>query len=283
MKRALRWIGIGLGAIVVVAGVIFAVGSSRVNRTYEVQTVSLPLVTDSAGIARGEHLTQIYGCIDCHTPNFGGQVFAEAPPFRVVASNLTSGAGGVAGQYTPELWNRAIRHGVGADGKALFIMPSSVYHDLSDDDISHIISYLVQLPPVDNELPATQVKPLGRFLAAFALDPAAEVRTDPTEARASSPTPGATVEFGQYYATVCTHCHGHDLLGAQPPEPSSPPAPSLVDAGRWGTQQFIQTMRTGVTPAGKTLDPMIMPWTMASRATDEELTGLHMYLALLGQ
>jgi hypothetical protein len=53
MKRALRWIGIGLGAIVVVAGVIFAVGSSRVNRTYEVQTVSLPLVTDSAGIARG--------------------------------------------------------------------------------------------------------------------------------------------------------------------------------------------------------------------------------------
>lgn len=285
MNRALRRVGIALGVVaglvVVVAIILFAIGSSRVNRTYEIQTAALSLVTDSAGLARGEHLTRIYGCTECHTANFGGQVFADEPPFRVVASNLTSGQGGVASQYsTPELFDRAIRHGVGADGKSLMVMPSKAYHRLSDEDAAHIISYLMQVPPVDNVLPATQVRPLGRLLSAVALDPAMEVNTAP--ARGSGPPSGATVEFGQYYAsTICAYCHGDDLRGMQPPNPGSPPAPDLAAAGRWTPEQFIHTLRTGTTPGNRQLNPEFMPWPMTAHATDAELLGLHAYLATL--
>lgn len=284
MKRALRWIGIGLGAVVglaLIAGIVlYAIGSSRVSRSYEVQTAALNLVSDSAGLARGEHLTRIFGCTECHTANFGGQVFTDEPPFRIVASNLTRGEGGVADQYTsPELFDRAIRHGVGADGKSLLVMPAKAFHNVSDDDIAHIISYLMQVPPVDNVLPATKVKPLGRLLSAFALDPTMEVNMEP--ARASAPPVGPTADFGQYYAsTICAYCHGDDLRGMQPPNPSSPPAPDIVAAaGRWTAEQFVQTLRTGITPEGRQLNPEFMPWPMTAQATDDELRGLHVYLA----
>ncbi len=284
MKRVFRLVGIALGIVaglaVVTGTVLFLVGSSRVNRIYNVETAALQLVTDSAGIAHGEHLAKIYGCVDCHTPDFSGRVFADDPPFRIVASNLTRGAGGVGDLYTPELLDRAIRHGVGADGKALQVMPSAAFHDLGDEDAAHLISYLVQLPPVDNELPETEFRPLGRLLSAFAYNAALEVDTSP--ARRESVPASATTEFGEYYAaTICAYCHGEDLKGMQPHNPASPFAPDLTAVGRWSTDQFITTMRTGMSPGNRVLNPEFMPWTMTAHATDEELLGVHAYLATL--
>lgn len=283
MNPALRRLGIGLGMLlglaVVVAIVLFLAGSSKVNRTYEIETATLNIVTDSASLAHGAHLVQINGCTDCHTANFGGQVFADEPPFRVVASNLTRGAGGVGGQYTAELFDRAIRHGVGADGKSLLVMPSKGFHNMSDDDVADIISYLLQLPPVDHELPATLVRPLGRLLATFALDPTYEVSPEP--ARVDGPSV-QSAEWGAYFASgICAYCHGEDLRGAQPPNPSSPPAPDLASVGKWTPEQFIRTMRTGVTPGNRELNPEFMPWTVMAHATDDELLAIHAYLTTL--
>ncbi len=104
MPRALKWIGIGLGGLVALilmaAGVLYLVGSARVDRVYTVETADLTLRTDSATLARGAHLARTHGCVDCHTENLGGQVLEDAPPFRVVASNLTSGRGGVGDRYS---------------------------------------------------------------------------------------------------------------------------------------------------------------------------------------
>ena len=78
MRKVLKWAGIGIGGIiglvVVVAGVMYAIGTSKVNRTYVVQTAQLTLPTDSAGLARGAHLVRTMGCVDCHGSNLGGQV-----------------------------------------------------------------------------------------------------------------------------------------------------------------------------------------------------------------
>lgn len=284
MKRGLKWAGIVvgglLGLLVLVGGALYLVGSSRVDRSYEVQTANLTVAADAGTIARGAHLADINGCTDCHGPNLGGQVFADAPPFRIVASNLTRGRGGVGAVYDARSFDRAIRHGVRYDGRALQIMPSAAFHNLADDDAAAIIAYLQQVPPVDNELPATVVRPMGRLLSAFALDPSFEVRE--ASARTTAPTPAPTLEYGQYLTSItCAYCHGPDLRGAQPPNPDSPPAPDLAAAGQWQLDQLKHALRTGQTPGGRQLDPAMMPWTFTSKMNDVELEAIHAHLRTL--
>ena len=284
MKRGSRLALIGLGGllllVLIVAGILSAVGSWKLNRTYEVETASLIIPTGPDAIARGEHLTRINGCRDCHGPALAGNVFADAPPFRVVASNLTRGVGGVGDLYDARTFDRAIRHGVGDDGKALQIMPSAGYHNLSDEDAANIIAYLQTLPPVNNELPATEFHLMGRLLAAVALDVDMEVRTDP--ARTNAPPPSASAEYGAYLTSItCSYCHGENLAGAQPPNPDSPPAPDLRTAAGWPYEAFSRALRTGVTPSGRVLDPMVMPWTLTAAMTEDELRSVYAYLGAL--
>lgn len=290
MGKALKRVGIGLGGIiglvVVAAGVMYAVGTSKVNRTYTVQTAQLTLPTDSASMARGAHLVRTFGCVDCHGANLGGQVLEDAPPFLAVAPNLTTGRGGLAARYTPVDFDRSIRHGVKPDGRGVLIMPSAAFNRMSDQDAAAIIAYLKAAPPVDNELPQGEVRPMGRLLAAAgAVDPSAEVRTTSARSGATPPV-GATVEYGEYIAgSTCAHCHTSNLRGNPKPPgpPGTPPAPDLVAAvQRWSKEQFVQTLRTGTTPEGKKLDPKVMPWSITAAMQEQELEAVHMYIASLG-
>lgn len=277
----LKRIAIGLGVLVgllLLAGVgAYAVGNAKVDRTYDVRTARLAVAGDSATVARGAHLVAINGCRDCHGEDLGGQVFADAPPFRVVAANLTRGKGGIGAHYTAEDFDRTVRHGVKPDGRSVVIMPSAAFHSLSDADMAAMIAYLQQVPPVDNELPKTEVRLLGRLLSAGPFDPAFEVNTAP--ARADAPAVGPTSEYGAYLAATCAYCHGASLEGMErPPNPTSPPALPLAAAGRWTLDEFKQTLRTGVTPSGRRLDPKFMPWTFTAHMTDVELEALHAYI-----
>ncbi len=283
MKNALKWTGIVIGGLLtlllVALGAMYFIGSSNVERTYEVQTASLTLPTDSASIAHGKHLTEIYGCADCHGADFSGQVMADAPPFRVVSSNLTSGAGGVGAHYTPEDYDRAIRHGVKADGRSVLIMPSAAYHKLGDADIGAIIAYLQQVPPVDKELPATEVRPLGRLLSAGPFDPGFEVNMEP--ARVDVPAIGANAEYGAYLSSLCAYCHGDNLMGMEQPPgpPGMPPSPALAAAGQWTLEEFMTAVRTGMRPSGIELRKEFMPRFPAMN--DVELAALHAHLGTL--
>jgi hypothetical protein len=90
--------------------------------------------------------------------------FAAVPGLVTLAiPNLTTGAGGVGDTNTDEDWVRAIRHGVGHDGRGLALMPSAVFYYLSDEDLGALIAYLKSLPPVDNEMPGTDLGPVGRI------------------------------------------------------------------------------------------------------------------------
>lgn len=286
MRKVLKWSGIVLGTIlvfVVVAGVAaFFVGSSKVGAVYDVQTASLTIRSDSATLARGAHLAAIHGCTDCHGADLSGSIMVDAPPFRLTASNLTKGAGGIGSTYTAEDFDRAIRHGVRKNGTALYIMPSAAFHNLSDEDAAAIIAHVQAAPPVDNVLPPTEVRAPGRLLvAAAALDPAFEVRTG--RARTAAPAVAATAEYGEYLASVtCQYCHGSDLRGAQPPMPESLYAPDLAAAGQWTLDQFKHALRTGERPDGKpAMQQEFMPYKLTAHMTDVELEALHKYLATL--
>jgi len=50
----------------------------------------------------------------------------------------------------------------------------------------------------------------------------------------------------------------------------------------WALEDFMRTMRTGLTPEGKTLDVEAMPWDRFLFMTDEELEAIYQYLRSLG-
>jgi len=61
------------------------------------------------------------------------------------------------------------------------------------------------------------------------------------------------------------------LEGGQSGEEGAPPAPSLVAFAKQHTEaDFIKTIRTGVTPEGRTLSEY-MPWKTYQKFSDDDL------------
>lgn len=284
MKRVFKIIGIGLGSLIVIVALVAVFfsqrTSSRMEQRFEIQPVLTSVQSDSATIARGEHVMQIEACQHCHGEDLGGNVMMDMPLWRMTASNLTSGKGGVGRTFTVADWDRAIRSGVASDGHAIMIMPSEVYTNLSDEDASALIAYLQQIEPVDSELENTELRFLGGLmLGAGNFDPAEIVRS-PGSAPKMTPAHEPTEELGQYLAaTACTGCHGEDLGGSKAEGPSCPDAPGLDAAGAWELDQFVGTMRTGINLGGRQLIEECMPWGSFKEMTDIELEGLHLFIS----
>jgi len=221
-------------------------------------------------------------CEHCHGPGLGGQVLEDNLMFgRLVATNLTSGVGGVGADYTDADWVRAVRHGIGTDGKSLVAMPSDVFYNFSDDDLGLIIAYLKSLPPVDNKLPETRLGPLGRvyLLQDPIILPAGVIDHD--RPRPPEPPPGVTVERGEYMAFICRACHGDDLSGGTSRAPAGLNLTPAGDLAGWTEADFMRALRTGVSPEGDKFDPAEMPWQEIGQLTDDELKALWLYLKSL--
>ncbi len=297
IRKILKWIGIVLGGLigllVLAFAVLYIVGSVKWNgfreKDYEVPVGKLSIPTDQASITRGEHIATIRMCRYCHTEDLSGH--SEEVPGLITLSfpNLTSGAGGVGITNTDEDWLRAIRHGVGHDGRGLILMPSRVWYSLSDEDLGALVAYLQSLPPVDNELPSTAPGPLGRVMLALGqLPPEATtpdvIVIDHDGPRPVAPKPGVTVEYGEYLARTCALCHGSNFNGQMISE-GGPDylAPNLTPGGElhfWSEEDFMRTLQTGVTPNGHQLKD-VMPWKYFGQMTDDELKAVWIYLQSL--
>ena len=46
-------------------------------------------------------------------------------------------------------------------------------------------------------------------------------------------------------------------------------------------EKFVATIRSGVTPHEKVLDPEVMPWDIYAKLTDDELAAIWRYIASL--
>jgi mono/diheme cytochrome c family protein len=102
--------------------------------------------------------------------------------------------------------------------------------------------------------------------------------------RPVAPKPGVTVEYGKYLASTCTLCHGSNFNGQMISE-GGPEylAPNLTPGGEvafWSEEDFMRTLRTGVTPSGHQLIDM-MPWKYFGQMTNDELKAVWMYLQSL--
>lgn len=285
--RLARVVLVGLLSVMVLAiASVYGLSSARMNKTYTFVDTPLTIPNDAASIEHGRHLAvAIAKCADCHTTDFGGGQVFDAPPARLVAPNLTRGAGGIGARFSDADWVRVIRHGVGPNGKPLLFMPSQVFASLSASDLADIIAYVKSVPPVDRQLPPSAVKPLGRLLllaGQFPLLPAEVIdhRAPPPIA----PPPGITTAYGRYLVATggCMHCHGENLSGGPivGAPPNTPPAANLTPGGElagWSDADIVRALRDGIRPGGAPLNPL-MPWRSTRLMTDDEIAAVIRYL-----
>jgi mono/diheme cytochrome c family protein len=277
-------LGGAAGLLAAAAGLVYARSERRIARPYAAPVAALAVPHDEAAVARGRHLASIATCVLCHGRDLGGAVYSSDALLGTIAGpNLTRGRGGVGAALTTADWVRAVRHGVGRDGRSLIVMPSEVYVRLGASDLAALVAYGQQLPPVDRVIPRSRFGPLGRgLLAAGKLNILVAEKTPALPLRAAPP-PAPTADYGRYLADVtgCHGCHGFGLSGGRVAGPPSfPPAANLTPAGplaRWGEGDFARALRQGRRPDNSAIHPF-MPWREYAAMSDEEVRALWLYV-----
>lgn len=271
-------------------------------------TTSAKFQVTAERLARGKYLArQVSGCMDCHTPHDwsrtgdpwaeGNEGAGQVMPFtdlpgRIVAPNITPDPATGAGNWTDDQLARAIREGVGHDGRALFnLMPYQHYRTMSDEDLASVIVYVRSLPPVKHSLPATEMIFPVKYLIRSVPQPV----TQPV----STPDSSTPLKRGDYLVnslSPCSDCH-------TPIDNHGQPIPGLEYAGGFilqtATQRsasanitqdpsgipyydekmFIDAIRDGRVRA-RELSTM-MPWPIFRGMTDKDLASIFAYVKTL--
>ena len=258
-------------------------------------------------LERGRYIaTALSGCIYCHSPHDwnapglplvpgkegSGEVLPYADlPGRVVAPNLTPDAETGVGRWSDDQLARAIREGVGHDGRALFpLMPYTHYRSMSDEDLASLIVYFRSLAPVRNELPETDIiSPVKYFMR--------NVPEPVTSPVPELPPTSSALARGGYLVNMggCSHCHTPQDRGRNLPGMDF--AGGLAFIGPWGSvfsanitpdasgisyyddALFLSTIRNGAVKA-RPLSP-VMPVSIYKNLTDDDLRLMFAYLRTL--
>ena len=308
MKRF--WSRLGLG-LVILAAVLIAAISLTIGWRPFLGPRARPLTnrkfeSTPERLARGRYLANaVSGCMFCHSEHDwkspgdpvvesrlgAGQIFPVADmPGTVVAPNLTPDSGTGAGTWSDDQLARAIREGIGYDGRTLFpLMPYEHFRTMPDEDLASVVVYLRSLQPVQNPLPRTEIVFPVKYLIRNAPQPV----TSPVPSGQSADP----VERGRYLVQIagCSDCHtlqkqgqpiaalafagGFELKGPFGTVTSSNITPDPSGISYYDENLFIQAMRTGKVGA-RALNP-IMPWIMLRNMTDDDLKAVFAYLRTL--
>lgn len=303
MGKALRVVG-GLILILLAGGAVFV--ASRQHLTFDAPYPEVAASSDSAVVERGRYIVRdLAPCASCHgdpgqraayatgadVPLSGGFVF-DIPPGQFYTRNLTPDGETGLGNVPPQAIARALRYGVGHDGRAL--LGFMEMQGLADDDLQAVVSYLRSQPPVRHSVPTHRYTLLGRVVRATVLakpvGPAA-----PPPARAPR---GASVQTGRYLVesvALCWSCHTprNQMTGAlsgprfggtkgftesdDPGHSWSPPNitadPETGKLGPMSEDQFVARFRQGRVIPGSP-----MPWQAFARLAEEDLRAMYRYL-----
>ena len=277
MAKALRWVGYALAAITVLllsaaAWIWFSSSRALVARV-EPRPERLAQPTP-AQLADGSRQLRVLGCMSCHGEKLEGAPFIEDPKIaKLYASNLTH----IAARASDQQLARAIRQGIGHDGRSLFVMPSEHYQFLTDQEVAALVAAIRRLPQFGDDQPPVRLGPIGRFAVASGRLPTVPVKT--AEYRSSRIADlGPAYSAGRHLVeTVCSGCHGPDLKG-QELEPGVFSTDLNIAAG-YDSGQFRTLMKTGAAPSGKDLGLMARTARADfSHMRDEEVAAIHAYL-----
>lgn len=252
-----------------------------------------------ARLARGEYLAEgVLRCFTCHserdwnapgappieaTKGAGG-LYDLADGTSIAAPNLTPDNETGIGTWTDDMLARAIREGVGHDGRVLHpAMDYGSFRRISDEDLAAVIVFLRSRSPVHNALPPTRLPIEKQEEVAARLSP---LIAPVPERDLSDP-----IELGRYLVLL-GNCEGCHTSWYSPRNPGLLSGGNTIDRGSEGltsfssnitphpsglsypTEAFIQVIRTG---KGSTLNPL-MPWTVYQHLTDEDLAAIYAFL-----
>ena len=303
MKKALL-VTTSVLAVVVACGVAFV--ASRQHLTFDAPYPDVVASKDSAIVERGHYTVRsVAPCASCHgdptqraanaqgaeVPLVGGFEFA-IPPGKFYTRNLTPDSATGLGSVSDKAIARALRYGVGHDGRAL--LPFMEMQGLSDDDLQAVVSYLRTQPAVNHPVPNHEFNMLGKVIRATVMSkPTGPSSTPP----ARSPR-GASVETGRYLVesvALCWACHTErsQMTGAltgprfggtkgftetddlthswSPPNITSDPETGRL--GKMTEDQFVARFRQG-----RILPGSPMPWQAFSKLNEEDLRAIYRYL-----
>ena len=305
LKKIALWTGLvvtGLAAALVITVFVLS------NRKYEAPYPDIQSSTDPAVIERGRYLAYgPGGCVNCHTPNSEGDaVRAGATPplagghhFRlplgtVYSPNLTPHPELGIGRYTDRELARVVRYGVMPDGRAA--LPFMEKQNISDDDLTALISFLRSQTPVARAVPDHEFNFLGKAVLAFVIRPIGP--SGPVLKHA--PAADGSVRHGEYLAAAvasCAECHtkrdrktgqhvgarfagGMEFSIADDKEhvlitPNLTPA-KVGRITSWSEDQFVGRFGAGVGLPGTA-----MPWKQFQRMSDTDLRAVYRFLRSL--
>jgi len=241
--------------VLVAAGVLLAYGyiylqiDERLSRVYDVPLQDIPLSDDPLVLAEGERQAWIHGCFWCHGKNLQGRPYFVSP-FRgvqMVAPNLTH----KARDYSAAELVRAIRHGIKPDGTSLQpAMPSFAFYNMSDEQLTALVSYIRSVPVVDGYEGGLTLWPTGVVRAwQGILPPNLGDLIDHDAPRVAADFEPGSAEHGEYLvASVCTECHGDNG------RLRVPNSPDLAIARAYDKKDFVRLIRTGVAIGERPID-----------------------------
>jgi mono/diheme cytochrome c family protein len=296
MKRFIsiaKWTGI---TMIMVLAILFSTVMMRQDLKFEAPYPNIKASKDTAIINRGKHLVyNVAHCADCHSkvdPDSilalgeevtltGGRAF-HLPIATIYSANITADPVHGIGKMSDAQIARSLRFGVRADGTALLdFMP---FHNLSDEDLTAIISYLRTQKPVAIPKPENEFNMLGKAIKAFMVKP-----VGPSEKIQPKVEKDSSVAYGKYLAmnaANCAGCHtqrglsgeytGELLAGGGVIDGMVTPNLTPDTSGRltgWTPEVFVSRFRMGK------LDPKSpMPWNSFKRMSDDELKAIYYFL-----
>jgi len=231
-----------LQAFLLFVFILAAVLSVHVWRTWDRAYTEYPIPTlrasaDPAVIARGEYL--VYGpahCVECHVSSFaefqkiidkqkvplqGGTRFAAPPLGAIYSRNLTPDPETGIGRYSDGEIARMMRYNVRPNGRSS-VRPMMPFHNMSDEDMIAIISYLRAQPPVRHQVPDNEWTMTGKIIKSIAstFKPREIADVRPPKV---APEEKPTKERGEYLARYVANCSGcHTPMDDMTFEPNGP-------------------------------------------------------------
>lgn len=303
LRKILKWTCLVI--LFVIAGVTVAT-ALRQHVKYEAPLPAIKASSDPAIIAKGKHIVLGPGhCFDCHSnqpnkdslvtaglePELSGGMEFKLPFGSFYTRNLTPDPETGLGKLTDPEIARELRHSVKPNGETM--LPFMPFQNLTDEELTAIISYLRSLKPVRNPVPDHDYNLMGRVIKAFLIKP-----KGPSEEPKKAIAADTSVAYGRHLVMAvanCNECHTkRDGIGNYVGEPMAggttfeePGKPKLVSpnltpdpaTGRitnWSQEFFIKRFRMG-----KLIPYSHMPWDAFGRMSDEELKAVYNYLRSL--
>jgi mono/diheme cytochrome c family protein len=299
----MKIVGIILLVLVVLLslGITFTIGWRPIIGAKKRALTDRKFDVTPARLERGRYLVDgVNGCFGCHTdqdwsrpgapPLSGregsGHVWADQDLPWLVAPNITPDKETGAGNWSDDALARAIREGIGHDGRTLFpIMPYPHYREMSDEDLASIIVYLRSVPPVRSQLPVTKIP--------FPLNYLTNNMPQPVT-RQAGPDTSTPEKRGAYLVSMaaCSDCHtpqekGQPIAGMEFAggfllhEPkgdvvSTNITPSASGIGYYNDATFVQALRQG--KVGARPLRASMPWYFFGKMTDDDLKSIYAFL-----